>query len=620
MDHALHPRLHRLSVAVLVAAVAVTVAACGSSAPPAKTRHAVSGGTVTWAEGPQTQPTYIFPFISSVNSSAANINQFQQLMYRPLYWFGSGDRPLVDYSRSLGDPPVFSGGGRTVTITLKHYVWSDGEAVTSRDVLFWINLLRANGSDYFGYVPGYFPDNVTKVSAPNAHTVVMKLNKAYNPTWFLYNQLSLITPLPLAWDRTSSSQPAPKRDSGSLPDSRTAGAKAVYAFLNTAAKNSSQWASSPIWSVVDGPWRLGAFTSTGKATFVPNPHFSGPHKPKLAKFVELPFTSDTAEFNLLRSRSSLDVGYVPPQDEPDTSAVRSEGYAPAGGYAFSFGYFTINQNNPRIGPLFRETYFRQALQHLVDQSGWSRAFYHGDATPTYGPVPLQPSSQLISAQEHVDQFPYSTAAAAQILRSHGWSVKPGGETTCADPGSGTSHCGAGIPAGFGISFNLGYSSGSDTLMSSMNNLQADAAKVGIRIQLGSHPYADVVAASAPCTSKQPACSWTAEYWGGGWTYLPDFYPSGEELFQTGAVANYENYNDAVANKLITRTTVGSAAESQRALNAYQDYIARQVPVIFTPELAGNPIQGYPAMVSTHLGGYDPNVYQTITPEDWYLTK
>jgi peptide/nickel transport system substrate-binding protein len=608
-------------VMAVVGVVALAAAGCGSSKTKSGAHQAaVSGGTVTWAEGPATPPTYIFPLISSVNSSAANINQFEQLMYRPLYWFGSNDRPLVDYSRSLADPPVFSGDGRTVTITLKHYVWSDGESVTSRDVLFWINLLRANGADFYGYVPGYFPDNLTSVSAPNPQTVVMKLNKPYNPTWFLYNQLSLISPLPLAWDRTSITQPAPKTDDGSLPDNTTAGAKAVYAFLNGAAKNPSQWASSPIWSVVDGPWRLVSFTTAGQATFVPNPHFSGPQKPRVAKFIELPFTSDSGELNLLRSGSGPTVGYIPPQDEPETSAVESQGYTPEGGYSFSFGYFPINQNNPRIGPLFRQTYFRQALQHLVDQSGWSRAFYDGQATPTYGPVPLQPPNPLISPQERVDRFPFSVSAAAQSLQAHGWSVKPGGVTTCARPGSGPSECGSGVPAGFAISFNIGYSSGSVALTSSMDDLAEDAAKVGIRISLSSHPYASVVAASAPCTPSQPACTWTAEYWGGGWTYLPDFYPSGEELFQTGAVANYENYNDATANSLIAKTTLGSSAQGQAALDAYQNYIAEQVPVIYTPELAGNPIQGYPAVVSTHLGGYDTNVYQTITPEDWYLTK
>ncbi|HLI24071.1 MAG TPA: ABC transporter substrate-binding protein [Acidimicrobiales bacterium] len=599
----------------------MVAAGCGSSAPrsAAGAGKPVSGGTVLWAEGPDTPPTYIFPFISSANSSAANIDQFQQLMYRPLYWFGTGDQPVVDYSRSLADAPQFSDGGTTVTIRLKHYVWSDGETVTSRDVVFWINLMRADGAEFYGYVSGYFPDNVTSVTTPDSQTVVMKLNKAYNPTWFLYNQLSLITPLPLAWDRTSLTQPAPTSATSSLPDGTRAGAQAVYAFLNTQSKSPSTWVGSPIWSVVDGPWRLTSFTSTGQATFVPNPKYSGPHKARLAKFVEVPFTSDTSEFNDLRG-GGLTVGYIPPPDEPETSLVDSEGYKSAGGYSFSFGYFPINQNNPRIGPLFRQTYFRQALQHLVDQTGWSKAFYHGDATPTYGPVPLQPPNKFISPQERIDHFPYSVSAAAGMLRSHGWSVKPGGTTTCADPGSGPGQCGAGVPAGFGISFNVDYSSGSTALEESMNDFQANAAKVGIQVSLSSHPYASVVAAAAPCTPTQAACGWTAENWGGGWTYLPDFYPSGEELFQSGAVANYENYNDPTANRLIAATTVGSAASSQQALDAYQNYIAEQVPVIYTPEFAGNPIQGYPAAVSTRLGGYDTNVYQTITPEDWYLTK
>ena len=47
-----------------------------------------------------------------------------------------------------------------VTITLKHYVWSDGETVSARDVGFWINLLKANKADWASYVPGGFPDNV----------------------------------------------------------------------------------------------------------------------------------------------------------------------------------------------------------------------------------------------------------------------------------------------------------------------------------------------------------------------------------------------------------------------------------------------------------------------------
>ena len=33
------------------------------------------------------------------------------------------------------------------------------------------------------------------------------------------------------------------------------------------------------------------------------------------------------------------------------------------------------------------------------------------------------------------------------------------------------------------------------------------------------------------------CTWELENWGGGWIFAPDYYPSGEELFQTGARSN-----------------------------------------------------------------------------------
>jgi peptide/nickel transport system substrate-binding protein len=84
------------------------------------------------------------------------------MMYRPLYWYGNDYRPTVDYRYSIARAPVFSDGGRTVTIKLKRWRWSDGEPVTSRDLTFWMNVLKASpGTEWCGYSPGYFPDNVT---------------------------------------------------------------------------------------------------------------------------------------------------------------------------------------------------------------------------------------------------------------------------------------------------------------------------------------------------------------------------------------------------------------------------------------------------------------------------
>ena len=149
-------------------------------------------------------PNYIFPIMGSAYYSNVNLYQFQAEMFRPLYWFGEGTDPTFNASLSLAYAPVYSNGGKTVTIKLKKYDWSDGSPVTSEDVLFFMQMLKAETSIWPVFVPGEFPDNVTAMSAPNASTVVFTLSGAYSSNWFTYNELSQITPLPShAWDKES---------------------------------------------------------------------------------------------------------------------------------------------------------------------------------------------------------------------------------------------------------------------------------------------------------------------------------------------------------------------------------------------------------------------------------
>ena len=108
-------------------------------------------------------PNFILPFYPAQLCSVNNIEQFQFLMYRPLYWFGVGTSPNVNTSLSLGETPTFS--GNTVTVNLKNYKWANGESVTGQDVLFFMNIYHAEPANFCGYVKGDFPDNVTNVTA-----------------------------------------------------------------------------------------------------------------------------------------------------------------------------------------------------------------------------------------------------------------------------------------------------------------------------------------------------------------------------------------------------------------------------------------------------------------------
>ena len=254
----------------------------------------------------------------------------------------TGTQPTLNPSLSLADQPTYN--GKQVTITLKNYKWSNGTAVTAQNVLFWIHMLQAVGSTEWGaFVPGGFPTNVTSVKATSPTTLTMTMNKAYSPTWFTYNELSQITPMPKAWDRTAS---GPSDCTDTVSD-----CKAVFTYLDSQSKAMSSWASSPVWSVVDGPFKLQSFNADGNATFVPNKSYSGPVKATLSEFKEVPFTTEAAEYNVLRSGNGsqkLSVGYLPTTDAPTKPANATVGANPVPGYtldplySWSINYFVPN--------------------------------------------------------------------------------------------------------------------------------------------------------------------------------------------------------------------------------------------------------------------------------------
>ena len=82
------------------------------------------------------------------------------------------------------------------------------------------------------------------------------------------------------------------------------------------------------------------------------------------------------------SGDEISVGYVPDNDLPQSGALKSQGYQLVDWFPFQFDYFEPNFNNPTVGPILRQLYFRQALQHLVDQQGWIHAYYGGLGVPT----------------------------------------------------------------------------------------------------------------------------------------------------------------------------------------------------------------------------------------------
>jgi peptide/nickel transport system substrate-binding protein len=561
---------------------------------------------------PGTEPVDIFPMFPASDDTTQEIFWFVEQMWRPLYWFGDTQGGMTFNSAlSLANPPVFSNGDKTVTITMKHWKWSDGQPITTRDVEFWMNLLMANKSLYANYVPGYFPDNIASIKYSSATTFSITFKQAYSTNWLLYNQLCLIFPMPQhAWDRTSAS--------GKIGnyDETTAGAKAVFTFLSGQASKLSTYNTNPLWQVVDGPFHLKSYDANSQVTLAANPSYSGPVKPKIAAVQFLNFTSDAAEYNQLLS-GNLDYGYVPFNDLASDSRVTSLGYSIVPWAQAGMNYASFNYTNPTSGPLFSQLYIRQALQHITDQQGMITAALHGAGVPTYGAVPAykpQPTANgvpLADPSANTNASPFSVSTAISLLRSHGWNVKPGGTDTCAKPGSGAGDCGAGIKTGQQLAFKFTYPTGVSQDAIEIQLLASDASKAGVNIT--QQPVPDSVTFSDTVCKKGSPCNWDVDYYYlGGWQYgVPINYPVGTVIFGCGGP-----YVGGYCSPTLDNLMAKAETENLQALYSYEKFLNTNNPVWWLP------LQPYQfSAIKTGLHGTTPqNVGYWITPEFWSLSS
>src|ERR1043166_5273438 len=163
----------------------------------------VQGGSVTFACMAGFPPAVIFPFTPAERYGTRSIYDFQMLMYRPLYWYGRGAGLDIDCDLSLADEPVWEPDGRTCVVRIKPWKWSNGETVCADNVMLFMHMLERKTARFGLYVEGYFPDNLESYEKIADDAVRFTFDKAYSKNWVQFNQLTMITPFPKAWDRTA---------------------------------------------------------------------------------------------------------------------------------------------------------------------------------------------------------------------------------------------------------------------------------------------------------------------------------------------------------------------------------------------------------------------------------
>jgi peptide/nickel transport system substrate-binding protein len=623
-------RIARVSSKIAAATMlgAAAIAGCGgsSSVPlttglygafgtiPAAATGAQHAGMVTWAEPPQSAPTWILPLVTSEAFSASDITEFEYEMWRPLYWFGNGAEPTESAAMSLASPPVWSDGDKTVTVNLNsRYMWSDGQPVTSRDVLFWFDEVEAaikeSPVNWGPYTPGIgIPDQVASVATRGPRTVVLTLDKAVNPGWFWDDELSAIVPMPAAvWARASADGPV-------LDFTVPANATKIYNYLAAASKSLSTYATNPMWRTVDGPYTLTAFDATsGAFTLTPNTSYGGPHARTMSALRAVPFTSPPAEFDAVRA-GAVDVGFIPLRDVTQVGAVKASGYNAFGYPGFGFNYVAFNflDTTGHFNAIIAQLYMRQAIAHLEDEAGYIRAFFGGAGGPAYGPVPALPASPYAPADATADPYPFSVPAAISLLKNHGWAVRPGGTDVCARAGTGAGQCGAGIPAGTKLAFNLVFAPLPPYLEEMDTDLASQAAKAGITISLQASSFNVITNYdNAAPAGKAYIDKWAMQDFGG---FLDSAYPTTLGIFNSTGGENFGSYANPVADKLIAASV---ASGDPAAVKAEASFLTANQPGLFQPN--ADWIAVWKKNLSGTPDSFADLTQAYLTPEYWYFT-
>ncbi|MFG2786467.1 peptide ABC transporter substrate-binding protein [Streptomyces sp. NPDC048419] len=582
------PARTRLLAGVTLSAGALLLAGCSGSTGSSS----ASKDSINYALPANFTPNWILPIGTAAHLNTNN-NSITAALWEPLIAYdGSTGKIGWNKAGSIATAADFAADNKSVKITLGDRHWSDGKPITSQDVQFWFDLIKANKKQWAGYTPGKAPDDWTSFKADDDRHFTITFDKAYNPQWMLANELQSITPLPKhAWDKGG-------------------GPAATWTYLNNAAKNIASYASDPLWKTISGPYSVKSFSTAGKVVLTASKKYDGGEKPGIPTVNLLPFTTADAEKNALRS-GSVDYGYIEATDLDQKESFTSRGYAvkPWSGWAIT--YMPYNFNNPSMGPVFKQPYARQAIQRSIDQTSIAKVVFNGTAVPGYGPIPTAQASAFVSQTQKDNPYAFSTSAARSLLTGHGWTEQ-GGVMTCTDPGGGASRCGDGIAKGTKFQMQVLSQSGSAVTDNMMSAIQSSLAKAGIKFSIKTAPVNSVLSQTPQCTAGQSICKWQLSFFGtaGSW-YFPAF-PTGDSLFQSKGGSNFGNYSDAGVDQLISTSTTSS---SNQAIQDYSTALAKDLPVIWLPE------PDYQiSVMKKGLGGFSQDSLANFHPAQWKWTS
>ncbi len=488
------------------------------SLPPGRANAAAEpcGSVVLPAAiGLSSQPTAIQTLHPVLMTGTIAEQNAIDLIFEPLVWLDA-DRE-IDPARGLAARIVADRNDTRFTVALRPWHWSDGTDVTSADVRYTWDLIRALGSAYYNANVGGVPSLIASVGTPDPRTVVFTLRRPTNPEWFEQLGLIQLTPLPRhAWQHLS------------IAD---------------------QQSQAAFYGVVDGPFRLTALRLGRDAVFVPNPLYDG-HKASIARLVDV-FDTGIDPVEAIRT-GTIDAAEVP--FTLWSVAARMTSFdrlaLPAEGQMNTVIPNLLNPDTPFLG----DRAVRDAIARAIDQKRIVATVFHGRSQPQEGFVPTAHTADLPpELRGGAGPLSFDPDAARALLDRAGDRAGPDG-----------------VRAGHGhrLAFTLLISAGFPESRLLAEIVQQDLAAVGIAMDIQ-----EVAFNQLTVRVLGPKRGWDAILvnWGGGG------YPDGTQWFASASSQNYEGYGNATMDALLDRA-IGQ--DGTAPLYALKRAVVAAQPMIF----------------------------------------
>jgi peptide/nickel transport system substrate-binding protein len=169
---------------VIAGVVGLAITACSSSPSPKSTT--AQGKPLVVVDN--TGETFTRSFNPFVSTSLGNSNNSTALVYEPLLMFNIM-QPTQPPTPWLATKYAWSNGGKTLTFTIRSGVkFSDGKPLTASDVAFSFNLLKNNAT----LTPVAPPPTPVSATAPNATTAVLTFSAPEYANLFLIGGMYIV--------------------------------------------------------------------------------------------------------------------------------------------------------------------------------------------------------------------------------------------------------------------------------------------------------------------------------------------------------------------------------------------------------------------------------------------